>query len=79
MKNSVYRKQSQRKNRKKTIERIIKMKKKTKVSFSSNANGYVTPRVVFPGKWAKEMGITPEERDAVLTFDGQKITIEKEK
>ena len=55
------------------------MKKKTNVSFSSNANGYVTPRVVFPGKWAKEMGITPKEREAVLSFDGQKITIEKDK
>ena len=53
------------------------MKKKTNVSFSSNANGYVTPRVVFPGKWAKEMGITPEEREAVLSFDGKRIIIEK--
>lgn len=54
-----------------------KMKKKTNVSFSSNANGYVTPRVVFPGKWAKEMGITPKEREAVLSFDGKRIIIEK--
>ena len=54
------------------------MKKITKISFSSNANGYLTPKAVFPGKWAKEMGITPEDRQAVLTFDGETITIRKE-
>lgn len=53
------------------------MEKTTKISFSSNANGYATPRVIFPGKWAKEMGITPEEREAFLTFDGETITIKK--
>lgn len=34
-------------------------------------------KVNIPPKWTKAMGISPEERDLILSFDGETITIRK--
>lgn len=34
-------------------------------------------RINIPSTWAKEMGIAPDARDAILEFDGVQITIRK--
>lgn len=36
-----------------------------------------TNRVTLPTLWIKEMGITFEDRNVLLTFDGQQIIIRK--
>lgn len=34
-------------------------------------------RISLPTSWMKEMGITEEDRNVKISFDGNKITIEK--
>ena len=41
---------------------------------SKGAKNY---RLSLPTNWIKEMGITEEDRNVKITFDGNKITIEK--
>ena len=36
-------------------------------------------KVSIPSAWAREMGISKEDRDLLMTFDGEKILIEKKK
>lgn len=42
---------------------------------SKGAKNY---RVAIPPVWAQAMGITSEERDLLLTFDGESVIIKKE-
>lgn len=39
--------------------------------------GAYTTRVTIPSSWAKAMGITNEERSVKISFDGEKVVIEK--
>lgn len=41
------------------------------------SKGAMTTRITIPNAWVKQMGITPEQRDVMVTFDNNKITIEK--
>lgn len=41
---------------------------------SKNAVGY---KVTIPNKWAAELGLSADEREIKLTYDGEKIIIEK--
>ena len=52
-------------------------KRKAMIHFNKSGSGSYTPRATIPAKWTKEVGITPEEREAVLSFDGKRIIIEK--
>ena len=38
----------------------------------------VNYKISVPSAWAGAMGITPESRDLKVTFDGEKIIIEKQ-
>lgn len=54
-----------------------------KVIFSKSGGtagkGGITNRLTIPTTWIKAMGITPDNREVVATFDGKrKITIEKQ-
>lgn len=37
----------------------------------------ITNRVTLPTKWIKEMGLTEDNREVFISFDGEKITIQK--
>ena len=41
---------------------------------SKNAEAY---RVNIPTKWAKDMGITPDERNLKITYENKKMIVEK--
>lgn len=43
---------------------------------SKNAKNY---RLSIPSKWVQEMGLSPEERDLLISFDGECITVKKAK
>lgn len=49
------------------------------VSLAKSGKGNITPRLSIPHSWLKEMKITEEEREVLLTFDeeGKRIIIEK--
>lgn len=55
--------------------------KKRKISFNraggTASNKSVSPKTSLSNVWLKEMGITPEEPEVLMTFDGKKITIHK--
>ena len=42
---------------------------------SKNAKNY---RLSLPSKWVQEMGVSPEERELRISFDGKRITIVKD-
>lgn len=44
---------------------------------TSNQKGGSIIRISLPKKWVAEMGFEKEDKSAKLTFDGQKIVIEK--
>lgn len=64
------------------MDRGRDMKEKTaKVTFNrsggtASKNG-MTNRITIPTSWIREMGITQEERDVSMEFDGEKIIIKK--
>lgn len=41
------------------------------------SKGSYNTRVSLPKVWVDRMGFSPEERSAILEFDGEKITIRK--
>lgn len=38
----------------------------------------LTYKISLPSKWVKEMGFSLEDRNAVIAFDGEQITIKKQ-
>lgn len=40
-------------------------------------SGGVTNRITIPTTWVREMGITDEDREVILKFDGETIIIRK--
>ena len=55
--------------------------RKAKILFNRSGGtagkGGITNRVTLPTKWIKEMGLTEDNREVFISFDGQKITIQK--
>ena len=39
--------------------------------------GGITNRVTLPTTWIREMGVTEESREVKISFDGRKITLER--
>lgn len=48
-----------------------------KMLFTKSGSGSISPRLSFPSTWIRDMGITPDDREVAITFDGNKIIIEK--
>jgi|SRR5690625_2515029 len=40
--------------------------------------GSLNYKMTIPSKWANELGITKDDRDLKVAFDGKKITVEKD-
>lgn len=55
--------------------------KRARVIFNKSGGtagkGGITNRITIPTTWVKEMGITEEQREVNISFDGEKIIIEK--
>lgn len=65
-------------------EKVMKMQKKiARVIFNRSGgtagSGGITNRITIPTTWVKEMGIREEQREVNISFDGEKIIIEKVK
>ena len=46
------------------------------VMFSKNSAGNPSPRITLSLIWLKKMGISAENREVKMTFDGKRIIIE---
>lgn len=51
--------------------------KTSKVNFNKSGSGSYSSRVVLPAEWVKKMNINSDSKDIKISFDGEKITIEK--
>lgn len=55
--------------------------KRARVIFNKSGGtagkGGITNRITIPTTWVREMGITEEQREVNISFDGEKIIIEK--
>ena len=51
--------------------------RKLKITLSRSGNGSLSPRIVLPTKWIRDLGIGEENREMKVSFDGEKIIIEK--
>lgn len=55
--------------------------KRARVIFNKSGGtagkGGITNRITIPTTWIKEMGITEEQREVNISFDGEKIIIKK--
>ena len=64
-------------------ERSFMEAKTVKVIFNQSGGtagkGGITNRVTLPTTWIKAMGVTKENRDVEISFDGEKIIIKKQK
>ncbi|EGT4247148.1 TPA: AbrB/MazE/SpoVT family DNA-binding domain-containing protein [Clostridioides difficile] len=57
---------------------ILLEQRKLRVTFNKSGKGSFTPRLILPMSWIKEMNISPDERDVLVTFEDGKIIIEKD-
>ena len=48
-----------------------------KITLARSGNGSLSPRITLPTKWIRELNITEESRNMKVSFDGEKIIIEK--
>ena len=51
--------------------------KKIKVLYGRNGKGHTSTSVSLSLIWLKKMGVTEEDREVRMTFDGKRIIIEK--
>ena len=49
------------------------------VTFNKAGSGSITTRLTLPKKWFDTMEINQDERGVIATFDGEEITIKKER
>ena len=50
--------------------------KKTKIIVNRNKSGY-SYKVNIAKRWAEDLGLSPEDKDIKITFNGERIIIEK--
>ena len=51
--------------------------RRIKITLARSGNGSLSPRITLPTKWIRELNITEENRNMKVSFDGEKIIIEK--
>ena len=54
-------------------------KRKANILFNKNGKGFLTTRITLPVPWIKDMGLSQDDREVVIEYDDDKITIKKEK
>ena len=47
------------------------------INKAGGSSGGKNCKIALPNKWVSAMGGTPEDREVLLEFDGEKITIKK--
>lgn len=52
-------------------------KRNMNVIFTKGGSGSVTTKLNLPKTWVDKMGVTQEEREVIVEFDGERITVRK--
>jgi hypothetical protein len=53
-------------------------KRKANIMFNKNGNGNLTTRITLPVPWIKAMGLNENNREVLIEYNDEKITIKKE-
>lgn len=53
-------------------------KRKANIMFNKNGNGNLTTRITLPVPWIKDMGLNENNREVLIEYNNEKITIKKE-
>lgn len=53
-------------------------KKKKNVIFNKSGSGNLTTKIAVPMSWLTQIGVSQEDREIEIAFDGETITIKKE-
>lgn len=48
-----------------------------KITYNKSGRGTLTPKITLPISWTKIMELSPEDREVVISFDGEQIKIKK--
>ena len=51
--------------------------RKINMMFQKGGSGSVTTRLAIPKTWVDKMGVTQDEREVIVEFDGERITVRK--
>ena len=54
-------------------------KRKANVMFNKNGKGYTTTRITLPVPWIKDMGLNETNKEVIIEYEDEKITIKKER
>lgn len=52
-------------------------KRQINMMFQKGGSGSVTTRLAIPKTWVDKMGVTQDEREVIVEFDGERITVRK--
>lgn len=52
-------------------------KRQINMMFQKGGSGSVTTRLAIPKSWVDKMGVTQDEREVIVEFDGERITVRK--
>lgn len=53
------------------------MKRTSKITFNRSGAGSISGKAIIPAEWLRDMGITPENREVIITYKYGKLIIEK--
>lgn len=51
--------------------------RKMKMMFQKGGSGSVTTRLAIPKSWVDKLGVTQENREVIIEFDGEKVMVRK--
>lgn len=52
-------------------------KRQINMMFQKGGSGSVTTRLAIPKTWVDKMGVSQDEREVIVEFDGERITVRK--
>lgn len=52
-------------------------KRQINMMFQKGGSGSVTTRLAIPKSWVDKMGVTQDEREVIVEFDGERIVVRK--
>ena len=54
-------------------------KRKANLMFNKNGRGFTTTRITLPVPWIKDMGLNETDKEVIIEYEDEKITIKKER
>ena len=53
--------------------------RRLKILFGRSGSGSISPRISLPMSWIKDMGLNETDKEVIIEYEDEKITIKKER